>query len=351
MLEEGATRSGQWVKDVLYELSDPIEGLADNLQKKLGMPEHTILFGVVTAPAAAEAHQLDEMSVWQKLGKAIFGRVFRMRGPFSFVAETIVWADNYHRNQIDWKEVQEKGVKLRHIKTFDQPMSNLVSYKLSIDSDSEFSGKDFNCESALLKVAGKPLTKGKMLFVNGVANTSRDAENSATLISKYSGGAEVTGIYNGSQGLWADLKECFFHYKFISTVPVQQLVEEITKYFEEHDEEHQILITCHSQGAIITRDALMQLPPHIRNRISVLAVAPAAYIDRYLCGDVLHLISKSDWLVPDIDRAGRIRCKDTIIELDRKKWSLRDPWDHSFASETYYQPIRQYCEIFCEQNE
>ncbi|MFW1646351.1 hypothetical protein, partial [Acinetobacter guillouiae] len=83
------------------------------------------------------------------------------------------------------------------------------------------------------------------------------------------------------------------------------------------------------------RNALIQLPPHIRNRISIVAVAPAAYIDRNLCGAVVHLVSKWDWLIPQIDRAGRERCKDTTIVLERKGWSLLDPFDHSFESKTY----------------
>ncbi len=104
-----------------------------------------------------------------------------------------------------------------------------------------------------------------------------------------------------------------------------------------------MLIVCHSQGAAITRNVLVQLPPEIRKRISVLAVAPAAYIDRYLCGNVVHLVSDWDFIVPWIDKAGRERCKKS-----------QGPWwkmDHSFNSPTYRENIEEVMRKFNEENQ
>jgi hypothetical protein len=69
----------------------------------------------------------------------------------------------------------------------------------------------------------------------------------------------------------------------------------------------------------------------------VIAVAPAVYIDKDLCGQVVHLVSSRD-PVPWIDFMGRMRNKDTVVVLDR------DPeesyFDHSFTSKTYERAIR-----------
>lgn len=349
MLEVGAVKSGEWVFETVKELVYEMEGIKEkDLKERLELLEAKIVHGATYLRSEVQENGVDKDSAWRQMGKAIFGKAFLLRGPFDLLASFS--PSPYNQNKIDWDEVLAKGVKLPHIEGAEPMLGNFASYTLSIDSDSAFTGEDFNNPSSLLTIHGQPLSKGKAFFVNGIANSLSNADASAKIMAKLSGGIEITGIYNGSQGVWADLQECFLHYNFNSTEPVKQLVDQIISYFEDHDEEHQILITCHSQGALITRNALIQLPPHIRNRISIVAVAPAAYIDRNLCGAVVHLVSKWDWLIPQIDRAGRERCKDTTIVLERKGWSLLDPFDHSFESKTYTDLIRKVNRGFAIEN-
>jgi hypothetical protein len=71
------------------------------------------------------------------------------------------------------------------------------------------------------------------------------------------------------------------------------------------------------KGAIQTRNALRSLDPELRKRIHVIAVAPAAFIDKELCRSFVHFVSKSD-PIPWIDFIGRMRNKDTVVVLDRE---------------------------------
>ena len=57
-----------------------------------------------------------------------------------------------------------------------------------------------------------------------------------------------------------------------------------------------IMHFCHSQGAIHTKNALMKLPDEIRNRIIVVALAPAEVIPRQLCFDSFNYASKKDYV-------------------------------------------------------
>ena len=101
-----------------------------------------------------------------------------------------------------------------------------------------------------------------------------------------------------------------------------------------------MLIIPHSRGAIYTRNALIDSPQYLRNRVEVSAFAPAAYIDDRLCHRVLHYKSagkRGGWLtdpVTQIDIEGRRRCKDTIITL--KPHPDASMHDHGFRSPTFY---------------
>jgi hypothetical protein len=51
---------------------------------------------------------------------------------------------------------------------------------------------------------------------------------------------------------------------------------------------------CHSQGAIHTKNALMKLPKEIRDRIIVVAIAPAVVVPNKLCYQSYNYASEKD---------------------------------------------------------
>ena len=86
------------------------------------------------------------------------------------------------------------------------------------------------------------------------------------------------------------------------------------------------------RGAAYTRNALLDSSQEQRQRVAVCAFAPGAYIDPHLCKSVVHYASTRD-AVLRLDRAGKRRCKDTIIMLQPHPDAA---WhDHEFISSTF----------------
>ncbi len=94
-----------------------------------------------------------------------------------------------------------------------------------------------------------------------------------------------------------------------------------------------------------TRNSLILFSPELRKRITIIAVAPGAYISRYLCESVTHLVSKRD-VVPLLDPLGMLRCRDTIQFLTPH--SIAGWVDHNFNSETYVNELEALYKRFNE---
>jgi len=97
---------------------------------------------------------------------------------------------------------------------------------------------------------------------------------------------------------------------------------------------------CHSQGAIHVRNALLDYPPELRERILIVAIAPAAYIYQETCAKVIHY--RAEWwrdFVPRFDRAGAKREKDSIFTL--KSHPDASIFDHEFISPTYEKKLAE----------
>ena len=116
-------------------------------------------------------------------------------------------------------------------------------------------------------------------------------------------------------------------------------------FFERASANAKFLMICHSQGAIHVRNALLAYPKELRERILVVAIAPAAYIYRETCAQVLHYrVSRKRDPVPYIDREGAQRAKETIIDLNPHPDAY---WhDHNFNSPTYFRELLKRIDNF-----
>ena len=182
--------------------------------------------------------------------------------------------------------------------------------------------------------------------VNGILNKFEDAENGFEEASKNAAGASITWVYNASHGLW-DIAEAFINLLGVNTRPVSLLHKEWDDYFNNCPEDGIIIQNCHSQGTILTRNALRSYDPERRKRIHVIAVAPAAYIDEDICGSIIHYVSKRDF-VPLIDLPGRWRNQHTTVILDPHPTACII--DHSRDSLTYQAPVRKRYEQILKNN-
>lgn len=180
----------------------------------------------------------------------------------------------------------------------------------------------------------------EIMFINGMRNNFDQSENKAFMLSRLSGGYNIHGIYNATHGLVADLYECELNLTFVATPPVRLLHQAWDQYFERTAPENPLLMICTSQGTIQVRDALIDYPMEKRERIIVVAIAPAAYIWKGLCKQAYHYVSPRD-IVPKLDVVGRQRAGDTVFELPRHPsvpcWDM----DHGIESLTYSEVLER----------
>lgn len=168
--------------------------------------------------------------------------------------------------------------------------------------------------------------------INGILCSRKEAAENHEQLCKMAEGCSSSFVYNATHGLW-DLVEAFMNLIGINTRPVGLLHQAWDDYFDNCGENGIIIIRCHSQGAILTRNALETYnKPDRRNRIHVIAVAPAAFISDEYCGSVVHYLSTRDF-VPYFDPIGFLSNRHTITFLDRHPDAPY--FDHKLQSPTY----------------
>jgi hypothetical protein len=155
--------------------------------------------------------------------------------------------------------------------------------------------------------------------------------------------------YNATHDRDIDLTECQLGLKFIATEPVRQLHKMWHDFFKNSSKDSRFLMICHSQGAIHVRNALLDFPPELRDRILGVGIAPAAYMYRETCADVQHYCA--NWWrdpIPRFDRHGLNRTKGKIAVLNSHpdaNW-----FDHEFTSPTYRLKLKQHLSNYLKSN-
>lgn len=171
-------------------------------------------------------------------------------------------------------------------------------------------------------------------FINGIKNTFKEAHESARHLSRLAGGYNIHGVYNATHGLQNDLYECSLGLNYIATEPVRLLHKMWNNFFDQSSSKAKFLMICHSQGAIHLRNALLDYPEKLRNRIIVLAIAPGAYIYQKSCAQVAHYrVNAFRDPIPRIDQPGGARSQGAVIDL--KSHPDASCFDHSLISPTY----------------
>lgn len=183
------------------------------------------------------------------------------------------------------------------------------------------------------------LSKGLILFNNGILTSVEEAKDHARYLARLSGGYNIHGVYNATHGNYVDAVEYLLNKDYYATPPIRQLHKKWDSFLVNGDSDVPLLQICHSQGAVQVRNALMSYPKELRERIIVVAIAPGAYIDRSLCKSVKHYVTK--WnrdIVPWLDLNGRISNNRDVIALHPQKNS--SSFDHEFQSPTYRRALR-----------
>ncbi|MEX0962287.1 MAG: hypothetical protein WDZ28_05480 [Simkaniaceae bacterium] len=124
----------------------------------------------------------------------------------------------------------------------------------------------------------------------------------------------------------------------IMTPPTQKIKDDWHLLFTIFGPEVKILQYCHSHGATHVKNALLTSSEEVRQRIIVLAIAPAEIIPRKLCFQSYNYMSRRDF-VTHFDIVGKMRHRDELTILDPHPDASF--FDHDFLSPTFA-PVIQY---------
>lgn len=136
--------------------------------------------------------------------------------------------------------------------------------------------------------------------INGINTTRDQARAHADYIAQFVPDRSIDWLHNRSHGPIADLAEIVsLNYAGFSPGTGRELLKAWISFDEENREcsEAKYLQVCHSQGAIHVRNALLQATERVRDRVIVVAIAPAAVVSKELCFQSYNYASKRDFLV------------------------------------------------------
>src|SRR5258708_34098583 len=104
-------------------------------------------------------------------------------------------------------------------------------------------------------------------------------------------------VYNRTHSGPIDVLEIFgFNFNGYSPYTAALLVQNWVDFHEKNknNPDAKYLQFCHSQGAIHLKNALVGAPQEIRNRVMVVAIAPAAIVSRKICFNSFNYACKTD---------------------------------------------------------
>ncbi|MBS0621233.1 MAG: DUF687 family protein [Verrucomicrobia bacterium] len=197
-------------------------------------------------------------------------------------------------------------------------------------------GPKLGQKSRTFEVGERTVPNLGMGFINGIGTTFEESTAHARRLSGYANNLKMHCVYNATHGFASDILESGLGYCRVKTTPVRLLQKTWEKFFAESGPKGIFLQHCHSQGAIHVKNALLGVEESIRNRITVLAIAPAAIIPSEFCRESFNYKSSRD-VVTYFDVAGMRRYRDQLITLTPH----RDApfFDHDYASSTYQSSI------------
>lgn len=245
-----------------------------------------------------------------------------------------------------------------------QPGNSLTRYFFETFGR-EVAGQEFMADAApsrlqkshLFTTSGERPSSCRIGGINGI-NTSLDcAIGHADYIGGLTSGKSIDWVYNNSHGILADLfLEVPLNYSGMSPNTANLLKDNWVAFHKENKDnpKAKYLQFCHSQGVIHVKNALENAPQEIRDRVMVVAIAPAMVIPKELCFRSSNYASKKD-IVPlgEVLFAGlnepeiKKELLETALEY-RKELILLDPHpdatgiDHDFQSPTFKILIKDF---------
>lgn len=205
----------------------------------------------------------------------------------------------------------------------------------------EFRGKKYN-----IYQLGEQNGNKAIGLSTGILSTYDSTVKYAIDVHKKSG-LPVYFTVNQSRGIVLDLLRSIFELVFHGETYSVLATRARWNFFKSHIPNSRMLEICHSEGAIIDRNAAEGSPESIRNMLKIAAFAPGGYIDKKLCNEIHHYISCRD-IVPRFDICGKISCAGTTTVLTPHPDA--DLNDHTFMSPTLEPMIKYSIDMFKQSN-
>jgi hypothetical protein len=206
--------------------------------------------------------------------------------------------------------------------------------------------------------------------INGIGNSLCDAVVNAEYLRSFTKEFAVEWVYNCTHNILVDAAEAVVLNLSGSSPNNEKLLQENWLAFHEENKNNphaKYLQNCHSQGAIHVKNALEGTPKQVRERVIVIAVAPATIVPSDLCYKSYNYASKSD-LVPNagiylnmsknivIDHLKSIHVGTNKDSQETKNLHyeliLLDPHpdaqgiDHNYQSRTYFKVLLHHIEDY-----
>ena len=194
-----------------------------------------------------------------------------------------------------------------------------------------------------LQIAGTIQPRVGIGFVPGIAYSLEETKEAGELLHKYAGGNQIDLTHAASYGWITDLSMCVVdkvRWRFPPTLLLRQRWEE---FFAVHGSDAVYLQVCHSRGALHLKKALEDSPKAIRNRIMVLAIAPAVIIPEELCKKSYNYKSRRD-IVTLTDIVGCEKYAKELVVLEPHQDAPM--FDHSFKSPTFTKAMEEAIEYY-----
>lgn len=245
-----------------------------------------------------------------------------------------------------------QGISPDHWSDFDAPSKYAPNSRDPITGSPSYN----DSRSRKFTLHGKESSGLQIGWINGVGNSFDESKDNGSYLQKLTGGYTVCGIYNCSHTAPVDVLEAgVLNYPGFSP-NTSRLLQNDWKSFHEANlcrPHAKFLQVCHSQGAIHVRNALENLPEAIRDRVIVIAIAPAAVVPKRLCFKSFNYASEKDFIyklepspasttplridslmVPALGESAEERVELIILEAHSNDKGI----DHEFQSPTY-QPV------------
>jgi hypothetical protein len=204
--------------------------------------------------------------------------------------------------------------------------------------------------------------------INGV-NTSWDqALSHANYLRQFSLGKSIEWTHNRSHTLLVDLAEIVhLNYQGYSPTNAHILLENWIAFHKENESRPhaKYLQIAHSQGALHVRNALLQATPEVRNRVIVVAIAPAGVVPNAYCYRAFNYAIEGDWIPAyesvhayQLYRQGLMTEREYKTIMERRKELVilpRDPHAtgsaHDFEGVSFKDILERRIKEYLSQNE